>query len=133
MTLCPLKVKTVPLWSSCDYNGSEWLKVWKCYSPDESMESSFTFYSCSSQLILVRSGRTKDKVKMDCTSLQPSWSWSKGYRWGPIAWSSPFTKDKENHSLLTWAQYDCHKDERVEVRQRDWVCFTLVHWPATSW
>jgi hypothetical protein len=93
----------------------------------------FTFSSCSSLLMLVRSGRRKYEVKMDCTSLQPSWSWSETYRWGPRAWSSLFKKDKENHSPLTWAQLDCHKGEREEERQRDWVCSTLVHWPATSW
>jgi hypothetical protein len=80
MNLCPSNRRAVPLWSSCEYNGSEWVKVWKCYSPDESVKCSFTFSSCSSLLILVRSERRKDEVKMDCTSLQPSWSWSEAYR-----------------------------------------------------
>jgi hypothetical protein len=93
-------------------NGSEWVKGWKCYSPDESMESS------SLSPPSVRSGKTKEEIKIDCTSLQPSWSWSESYRWGPIAWSSPFTKDKENHYPLTWTHPDFHKGEREEERQK---------------
>jgi hypothetical protein len=112
LTLGPSKRRAVPLRHYSESNWSGWGKVWKYSLPDEPVKNYFTFSSCSWLLSLVRSGGTKDDVKMDYMPQQPIWSW-----WGPIPY--PFEK-KGNHSL-TWTQLDCQGADREAERQRDWV------------
>jgi hypothetical protein len=72
----------------------------------------FTFFSCSSLLILVQSGRIKDEVKMDCTSLQSTWSWSEVYRWGPIA---ALLLQRTKKTILLWLG---HNLIAIKVREK---------------
>jgi hypothetical protein len=112
LTLGPSKGRAVPLRHSSESNWSGWGKVWKYSLPDEPVKSSFTFSSCSWLLSLVRSGGTKDDVKMDYMPQQPIWSW-----WGPIPY--PFKKTKETilwhgHSLIAMELIERQRDRGIE-------------------